>query len=533
MQAQESLQDVLQRHNTVFKPELGRIKGSEAKLHINTAARPRFYKPRSVPYALCQKVERELDRLEEAGVIVPTQHSDWTAPIVPVVKSNGSVRICGDYKLTANTATKTESYPLPRIEDLFASLAGGKVFSKLDLSHAYLQLPVAEESQPLLTVNTHEGLYHYLRLPFGVSSAPAIFQRTMETLLQGLHHVCVYLDDILITGRSQQDHLKNLEKVLKRLEEAGMRLKQEKCTFLMPEVEYLGHRICQEGLQPTESKVRAVADAPEPKRVSELRSFLGLVNYYGKFLPNLATIAAPLYTLLKKNARWMWGKAQREAFKRVKDLLQSSDLLVHFNPEEPLILACDASPYGLGAVLSHRMQDGSERPIAFASRTLAPAEKKYSQLDKEALSIIFGVKRFHQYLYGRQFIIHSDHKPLMYIFDEAKAVPLMASARIQRWALTLSAYTYTIQYKAGKDHANADGLSRLPLEDAPTEVPKPAETILLMGHLAASPVSATHIRQQTHHDPTLSKVRSFVQHGWLMNCLTPVTCNRTIAGDMT
>ena len=513
VQAQESLQDVLQRHSTVFKPELGRIKGVEAKLHINTAARPRFFKPRSVPYALRQKVEQELDRLEEAGVIVPTQHSDWAAPIVPVAKSNGSVRICGDYELTANTATKTESYPLPRIEDLFACLAGGKVFSKLDLSHAYLQLPVAEESQPLLTVNTHKGLYRYLRLPFGVSSAPAIFQRTMETLLQGLHHVCVYLDDILITGRSQQEHLKNLEEVLKRLEEAGMHLKQEKCTFLMPEVEYLGHKICQEGLQPTESKVRAIADTPEPKRVSELRSFLGLVNYYGKFLPNLATTAAPLYTLLKKNARWMWGKAQKEAFKRVKDLLQSSDLLVHFDPEELLILACDASPYGLGAVLSHRMQDGSERPIAFASRTLAPAEKKYSQLDKEALSIIFGVKRFHQYLYGRQFIIHSD-KPLMYIFDEAKAVPLMASARIQRWALTLSAYTYTIQYKAGKDHANADGLSRLPLEDAPTEVPKPAETILLMGHLAASPVSATHIRQQTQHDSTLSKVRSFVQHGW-------------------
>ena len=193
-------------------------------------------------------MEQELDRLEEAGVIVPTQHSDCAAPIVPVVKTNGSVRICGDYKLTANTATKTESYPLPRIEDLFASLAGGKVFSKLDLSHAYLQLPVAEESQPLLTVNTHKGLYHYLRLPFGVSSAPAIFQRTMETLLQDLHHVCVcvcvYLDDILITGRSQQEHLKNLEEVLKRLEEAGMRLKQEKCTFLMPEVEHLGHKIC-------------------------------------------------------------------------------------------------------------------------------------------------------------------------------------------------------------------------------------------------------------------------------------------------
>ena len=178
-------------------------------------------------------------------------------------------------------------------------------------------------------------------------------------------------------------------------------------------------------------------------------------------------------------------------------------------------------------MLSHCMQDGLERPIAFASRTLAPAERKYLQLDKEALSIVFGVKQFHQYSYCRQFIIHSDHKPLMYIFDEAKAVPHIASALIQRWALTLSAYTYIIQYKAGKDHANADGLSRLPLEDAPTEVPKLAETIVLMGHLAASPMSATHIRQQIHHDPTLSKVRSFVQHGWPGKLPSPVPSPET------
>ena len=181
--------------------------------------------------------------MEKDGVTVPVQYSERAAPIVSVVKSNGSVRICGDYKLTANTATRTEIYPLPRIEDFFTSLVGGKVFSKLDLSHAYLQLPLTEDSQPLLTVNTHKGLYRYLWLPFGVSSAPALFQRTMETLLQGLPQVCVYLDDILATGRSHQEHMANLEEVLKHLEEPGMRLKKEKCAFLMPEVEYLGHRI--------------------------------------------------------------------------------------------------------------------------------------------------------------------------------------------------------------------------------------------------------------------------------------------------
>ena len=201
----------------------------------------------------------------------------------------------------------------------------------------------------------------------------------METLLQGLPHICVYLHDILVTGCSHHEPLQNQGEVLKRLEEAGMRLKKEKCAFLMPEVEYLGHRISHNGLPPTESKMRAVADAPEPRRVAELRLFLGLVNYYGKFLPNLATAAAPLYDLLRKNAAWTWGQTQKAAFQSVKKLLQSSNLLVHFDPEKQFILACDASPYGLGAVLSHRMEDGSDRPIAFASRTLEVAARKYSQ----------------------------------------------------------------------------------------------------------------------------------------------------------
>ena len=204
----------------------------------------------------------------------------------------------------------------------------------------------------------------------------------------------MYLDDILITGRTEADHLRNLDAVLTRLEEAGMRLKRKKCSFMLPAVEYLGHNISAEGLRPTNEKIRAITEAPVPEDTTQLRAFLGLLNYYGKFLKNLSNLLAPLYKLLEKKTCWVWGKEQQLAFVKAKTQLTSSCLLVHFDPQKEVILSCDASPYGVGAVLSHRMDEG-ERPVAFASRSLSVAEKKYAHLDKEGLAIIFGVKKFH------------------------------------------------------------------------------------------------------------------------------------------
>ena len=352
--------------------------------------------------------------------------------------------VCDSVVITASLSTKQPKWTSIRyreIEDLFASLSRGQQFSKLDLKHAYQQIELDDESKPLVTISTHKGLFQYERLPFGVSSAPSIFQRVMDNLLQGIPGVCVYLDDILITGSTEEEHLQHLDEVLTRLSKAGLTLKKSKCAYLLKSVEYLGHTISKEGLHTSDSKVRAVLEAPAPRDVSELRSFLGLVNYYGKFLPDLASELAPLYKLLQKQRRWKWGPDEEAAFSHVKDLLRSSQVLVHFDDKLPLVLSCDASPYGLGAVLSHRMENGDERPICYVSRTLTDAEKRYSQLDKEALAIIFGVKKYHHYLYGRKFELKTDHKPLTHIFSETKAIPTMASGRIQRWALTLSAYS--------------------------------------------------------------------------------------------
>ena len=198
----------------------------------------------------------------------------------------------------AVTVAKPDTYPLPRIEDIFASLANGNSFTKLDLAHAYQQISLTEESKVLTTVNTHKGLFRYNRLPFGVSAAPSIFQRTMESLMQGLPHVVVYIDDILVTGSTEEEHLRTLEEVLDRLEKAGARLKREKCRFMLPMMEYLGHQISADGLQPTDAKIKALKQAPIPRNVTQLKAFLGLLNYYGKFVPNLSTLLAPLHTLL-------------------------------------------------------------------------------------------------------------------------------------------------------------------------------------------------------------------------------------------
>ena len=251
----------------------------------------------------------------------------------------------------------------------------------------------------------------------------------------------------------------------------------------------MGYRIDSEGLHPTEQKLKAVQLAPEPTDVTELKAYIGLLTYYGRFLPHRPSVLAPLYVLLQTDTPWRWTPTKQEAFNRSKELLTSSTVVVHFNPELPIILACDASAYGMGAVLAHKMPDGSERPVGFASRTLSKAEKGYSQIEKEGLSCVFGVTKFHAYLMGRHFTLITDHKPLLGLLNENKPIPSHASARIQRWALTLAAYEYALVSRRTNAHGNADALSRLPLVDTIQETPLPAEFILALEQLNDAPMT--------------------------------------------
>ena len=391
------------RHKAVFEPGLGTMTNHKAKIKVKSEAHPRFNKARPVPYALKGKVEAQLDKLVEQGILIPVSHSDWAAPIVVVPKTDNSVRICGDYKTTVNPVLDVDKYPLPNPQDLFSTLAGGCYFTKLDLSQAYQQMILEEDSRKYLTVTTHRGLYQYTRLPFGVASAPAIFQAAMEQVLQGLDGVVCFLDDMLISGKTESEHWERLDAVLQRLEQNGLRLKLTKCEFMKPSVQYLGYIVDAEGLHPTPEKVQAVKDAPKPRNVQELRSYLGMLQYYARFLPSLSSMIHPLNALLSSSTPWKWTVDCDKAFEASKDQLASAQVLAHYDANLPLFLACDASPYGVGAVLSHIMPDGEERPIAFASRTLTSSERNYAQLEKEALSLIFGVKKFHPYIYGRQF----------------------------------------------------------------------------------------------------------------------------------
>jgi hypothetical protein len=356
------------KYKAVFEPGLGTFKGQSVEIHLKEGTVPKFMKSRPVTFALQEKVNRKLEQMIEEGSLEPVTASNWASPIVPVVQGD-SVRITGDYKRTVNPATIVDVYPVPDPKAIWAKLNGGKKFSRLDIAQAYMQFPLDEESQEIATLNTPKGLMRVKKLPQGINSAPGIFLREMDKLLGDLPKVIVFYDDILITGENEKAHDITLNTVLTRLQEAGLRLNLKKCKFFADEVEFLAHKVTSRGIQPVEEKVKAIHNAPTPTSRTELKAYLGLITHYGKFMPNLATVTAPLNLLLRKEQKWHWGPAQDNAFITTKQMIDSDRVLTHYDPNKPLLLITDASPVGVGCVLAHECPDG-ERPIAFASHTL-------------------------------------------------------------------------------------------------------------------------------------------------------------------
>jgi len=451
--------------------------------------------------------------MENDGVIERVSTAPCAAPIVVVGKKDSDkVRICGDFSVTYNSCADLMRYPLPKIEDLHTAMRGCTVFSCIDIHDAYHNIRILEDSQKYLTTNTHICLFVFKRLPNGVHSGPAVFQQIMDTVLAGIPKVICLLDDILCGGFDVQDQLNTLSVVLCRLQAAGFKLNKTKCKFLQSSVTYLGHVIDAEGLHPTDDKLRAIRNAPSPKNVVELRAYLGLLMFYSRFMPNHATVLAPLNRLLKADVTWQWNKPEQDAFEASKKLLCESQTLVHYDSSKPLYLSCDASQFGAGSVLSHRI-NGCYRPVAFASCTLSDSQKTYSQLEKKTFNIIFGLKRFHQFLAGCSFTIITDHRPLLSLFAPDKSAPMHTAARLQRWSLILSSYKYTLQYRRTSEHLDADCMSRLPLSDTWNPKCENVECYFLDSDVGST-VTCAEIKQATRVDPVLSRVYSYVINGW-------------------
>lgn len=502
------------KYPNVFSPSVGKIKDLQARIYVKQNATPKFLRARRVPFPLMEAVEKQLEKQVADGLLVKVDTSEWATPIVVVPKKNGDVRICGDYKVTLNPALLIDEHPLPTIDELFSKMAGGTKFSKIDLSKAYLQLEVHPSDRHLLTLSTHKGLYQPTRLMFGVASAPAKWQRLMEQLLCDIPGVSVFLDDIKITAPDDESHMRRIDEVLKRLEKYNMRVNLEKSEFLKECITYCGYVINKDGVKRMQSKIDAIQQMKKPASKDDVRAFMGLINYYGRFVKNLSDIVYPLNRLLQNEVPFDFDEKCVNAFNEIKKQMQSETILAHYDPKQPVVLAVDASPIGVGAVLSHVYKDGTERPVQFASQTLNKVQQRYSQIDKEAYAVIFGIRKFYQYLYGRKFTLVTDNRAISQIFSPSKGLSTLSSTRMQHYALYLEQFDYTIKCKRSKENSNADAMSRLPNSESYkfTE-----EVYFVEGeYIDNLPVTANELKIETKADDEVQKLIECLKYG--RNC---------------
>ncbi len=508
----QQLKDVLRQFATLYHnpgDPLGKIDVLKHRITLVDGAKPIRRAPYSVKdLAKRQVIEKQIDEMLKMGVIEKATETDWSSPVLLVPKKNGKLRFCVDYR-ALNKVTKRDMHPLPRIDDVQDRFAGCKFYSTLDLVSAYWQLEVDERDWPLTTFVTHKGCYFHKRMAFGLTNAPASFQRAIETILGDFGDaVSAYLDDIVIATPTFTDHLKILRAVLRRLSQHGVKLNLEKSEFAVFEAEVLGHYVSQAGIRTLPKRVRAITQYPTPRCVKDLQAFFGLANYERRFIDNFSRIAAPLRELLKKYQPFRWQQAQDDAFKLLKEKLSTAPVLAIFDPNKPCVLITDASSNGLGAVIKQPDEDGRLRPVAYTSRGLTSAERNYPASEQEMLAVVYACTTFDPYLHYHPTEIITDAEALRYILSGTK----FTKSRLSKWNLFLQNYTLIPRHRPGAANREADALSRYPVDPA-QEIEFPTLMALTaQDNLPAVPFDIGLLRIRQDQDPYCRHLRNSTRH---------------------
>ena len=459
---------------------------------------------RRIPPFRKQEVQQLVDGMLRKGVIQPSA-SPWASPIVLVRKKDGSTRFCVDYR-KVNSVTRKDAYPLPRIDDTLDTLAGSQLFSTLDLISGYWQVEVDSKDREKTAFCTPLGFFEFRVMPFGLCNAPATFQRLMDLVLAGLQWTSclVYLDDVIIVGKTFEEHLLHLREVLIRLREAGLKLQPSKCSFCQKKVAFLGHIVSDKGVATDPAKTAQVAKWPTPSSQKEVQQFLGLASYYRRFVKDFATIAKPLHRLTEKTMDFKWTSECQSAFEELRRNLTAAPILAFPDFEKPFILDTDASDFGVGAVLSQVQDDGTERAIAYASRVLSKPERRYCVTRRELLAVVTFIQHFRPYLLGRRFTLRTDHGSLTWLSNFRNP-----EGQLARWLEKLQEYDFEILHRSGRKHGNADAMSRMPCTQCGRSDHSEENTILAAVHQTRSPFpgrSQEELRQLQLEDPSIGYV---------------------------